>query len=219
MVIVSNGQSQARKPWDPLPIEKPGDSSPEPLFCSVGKALTAWERLDGMQAALFSTLVQSRCGSAERGYGTLQSLQGRNEMVKEAAKAVLPEGQLLDQTVDALINIARYHPRRNEIAHGYVSHFTSKKQGEAEIDNGHYLIPGLFVTRKRANTEKIYSSISSIEELDELPQPAELVAFAYTAKQIDYYTQQFLAVRSNLCDLNLQIWEYCREKWPFQLPT
>ena len=68
-------------PWDVMPREPRGDLSPEPIHLAVGRALSAWEVLDEVQAKMFGVLVASRAESAASAYGTIQTSRGRSDPI------------------------------------------------------------------------------------------------------------------------------------------
>ena len=188
-------------PWDVAPLLEQGDVDAEPLFSSVGKALTAWEKLDQVQANLFGIIVGSRRGAAVAAYGLVAASSARTEMMVAAAEIVLAESpELLGEVTAILTEIGRWGARRNDIAHGVVSHYTSSWNGEPDKDHGHYLIPASYATRKRAKVRG--ESMMTRGK------------YAYTAAQVMTYAGHFQDAYHRLVKLMFRVNNYCDEKWP-----
>lgn len=146
------------KPWDIAPILEQGDPDPTRLWTAVGMALTAWEKLDQVQANLFGLLVGSRMGAASEAYGTIIASASRATISKAAAEVVLKDDDaLLKETLKMLREIGETSARRGEIAHGIVSHYSSTSNpGNGEIkqrDHGHFLVPPTYAVKYRSKVE------------------------------------------------------------------
>lgn len=191
-------------PWDVAPILDTGDPEETALFTAVGTALTAWEKLDQVQARVFGILVGSRRGAAVAAYGTIIVSSGRSEMVDTAARVVLSENiDLLNELTDLLGEIGKLIGRRNDIAHGVVSHFEEYVDGALSKDRGHFLVPASYATRKRARPEPG----------PEAPMTM-LGKYAYTSAQVMAYAEHFNAYYLRLVRLMHRIGDYCDAKWP-----
>jgi len=180
--------------WDVLPIESKGDEDPAQLFTAVGAALTAWERLDAEQAALFALLVGSRQGAAVAAYGTVTSPSAKAEMVRAAAEVLYqPFETLLSDIKVAVSELQHLAGRRNDIAHGIVSHYSGSANGGPMIRHGFFLAPNPFNTGKKLSFDKQAEQFGAV--------PVGGVRYAYTAKQVDHYAKQFDACRAVMSDL------------------
>jgi hypothetical protein len=106
------------QPWLPRPKEPRGDSSPHPIFCGVGLALTLWETIEGEISIAYIGLIHSEEYRADKYFRTA-SFAARHTLVKEAIEANVSEKDCtrVGEFVDTVL---KYSPRRHEIAHGRV---------------------------------------------------------------------------------------------------
>jgi hypothetical protein len=201
-------------PWDVLPREKVGDSDSEPLFSSVGKALTAWEMLDNFQGFLFGSIVASRRGAAEVAYGSVASGPGRGGMVIAAADRLFaPQApELVEEITDLVNDVGRMLGRRNDIAHGVVTEY--RQNGEKQ---GIWLVPPNYNSRRHLNEtkhiERMRSLGAAIAFSDESFMFSRLM-YAYTAKQVDWYANHFVAYRRKVWDLMTKVHERREKLFP-----
>jgi hypothetical protein len=109
-------------PWDRPPYPKRG-SAQRVLFESVGRALMAWEEIEGSLAHLHSTF---RTGwpfdvNENREYGEPQNFVGRLETLKQAACQYFHKNpsQEREAAFDEIVTLfLNWSPRRNDVAHG-----------------------------------------------------------------------------------------------------
>lgn len=207
---------EAPKPWHVLPILAQGDAEAGPLYTAVGKALTQWERMDQVQANMFGILVGSRLGAATLAYGTISASSTRGGMVLAAAELVLRENAALQaETIRILQDIGELGARRNEIAHGVVSHSTSSYADEhgtvTRQDHGHFLMPASYAVKYRSKKKRDFGS-----------PVTEAGKYAYTSAQVMVYATHFAEHYKRLVDLMWRIISYCDTRWPpeaFQPPA
>jgi hypothetical protein len=124
------------QPWLPRPREPRGDSSPLPIFCFVGLALTLWETIEGEISIVYIGLTHSEGYWTNKYFGTT-SFEKRHALVKKAIEANVKEKDCIGfgEFMDTVLN---YSPRRHEIAHGRVVNL-----GE----HGFYLAPNNSLAR------------------------------------------------------------------------
>jgi integrase len=110
-------------PWDVL-SPKEAEKDPDTLFLSVGRALTAWERMQQQFAHFFGFF----CGAentlqARRAYGAIGTFRGQAEVLRAAAEAYFhtsPDHEMQKPFFALLKRAGNFAPRRNDIAHGIV---------------------------------------------------------------------------------------------------
>jgi len=198
---------QGPNPWDVAPILPQGDPEPEPLWLAVGKALTAWEKLDQVQAQIFGVIVGSRRGGASAAYGVVVASSARSEMVAAAAAEVLQDKPEYLADVTAMVNrVGKLSGRRNDIAHGVVGHFTGTRLGKndevIDFDDGCFLTPASYATRKRNKDREIYDPANTIGK------------YAYTAAQIEEYGSAFHREYGDGVKLMFRLIAYFATGWP-----
>lgn len=177
--------SEMQNSWDVRPRQKKGDPIPDPLFQSVGVALTQWERLESRLAELFDALVTGAESptksnrSAFLAFRSVSSSSARTELVTEAApRALLEWPELRDRSSNFLLAVSRFGARRNEIAHGMVCSL-----GE----HGFYLSPNN-VNRNKWSKEGA-------------------AKYQYTSDDVFYYAEEFGKLRVECEDLVTSIFE------------
>lgn len=133
-----------RPVFDPTAV---GDDQPDAIYWQVGKALTAWERLEEDIGSLFSLL--SHGGSTEtlvlikHLFGITESSSNRIGMVKTALELHFsyywedPRISAPFKNVLKTMGWASY--RRNEIAHGRVTSVAVHRGEEKPALSGHFL--------------------------------------------------------------------------------
>jgi hypothetical protein len=188
--------------WDRPSLPATGDDSQDAIYLSVGRALTAWERLEGVLGLIFIRAIGQSYFSgmpALRAYGTITSFSGRYEMLTAAIEAAIfekknnplnPIAENSDELRDVenaaniLSRIKSFSARRNEIAHGIVD----KHPGDKSIaglfgqkpEFGWVLQPSEYATTKK-ELRRGGILIPAIQE----PR------YYYTAQQIDRFTSKF----------------------------
>jgi hypothetical protein len=116
--------------WDIPPPPAEGDEFPHLIYEAVGRALSQWEELEQTLAALYAFFVSIGTqidfdSPATRAYGTIVGFTGRKDMLDAAAKTYfhsLPAKQDEENYAKLINTVARFSARRNEIAHGCVTH-------------------------------------------------------------------------------------------------
>jgi len=167
-------------PWDVPPFPTEGDKLQDTTFASVGRALTAWEGFEVQLANLFAAI----CGagddtlSAVRAYGSVISFKGRSAMVKAAAVAYFhrfPNDKLAAALTSLLNDANKFSARRNEVAHGVVLFLRSAP------DSGFALQPAIYASSKNLLVGGPQYNILQEQ-------------YAYSSKEIEFFTGQFLAL-------------------------
>jgi hypothetical protein len=186
--------------WSGDPLDKPdqlsdqGDDSPDTIYCAVGKSLSAWGLLEDQLATVFAIFLGvSGAGmtAATRAFGSIIASNSRADVLFAAAEAhfaVHKDPALRDAFNRLMKRYKKATARRNEIAHGVVLGLA--RAGYASIfyydtgcaalpngfrDEGYYLFPSSYATRKRT--------------VDHYPD------YWYSSSDIGHYTEQFLSMR------------------------
>ncbi len=132
--------------WDRPEPRDQGDDGPDPIFLSVGRALSRWESVESVFARTFGLFVESDSSAAIRAYGAITSSSGRREALREAAAVFSDKrGNSFPQDDFGLLmkHYADASARRNEIAHGMVASFNIEDQSR-----GFFLVPATYNSRK-----------------------------------------------------------------------
>lgn len=104
--------------WLPRPKQPCGDSSPYPIFCSVGLALTLWETIEGEISIAYIGLIDAKQDRMNR-YFMIASFEKRHALVKSAITTNVNDKDCGGFS-EFLDTVLKYSPRRHEIAHGRV---------------------------------------------------------------------------------------------------
>jgi hypothetical protein len=80
-------QTKATPPWERLETRPTGDDKPDALYMAVGKAITAWNKVELSLAYLFGIFVNPSGGIevAGRAFGAVNTTSGKLDMVKAAS--------------------------------------------------------------------------------------------------------------------------------------
>lgn len=178
-----NSKKKTSEPWDRVrPYSKKVDERPEGIYEAVGRALSAWEGMEGMLSILFAFIVSGDTDAfaARRAYNAVRTFEGRLGMLRAAFSAYChdyPQNKELNKLRSSFNNTIRlatgFSGRRNEIAHGVVSQMMKGQIiGEVEIENdGYALLPSYANTGHR--------------NLDETPE------YYFTSDNINIYSEMF----------------------------
>jgi hypothetical protein len=178
-------------PWDVPPLPERGDETNSATFEAVGRATSDWEYLEAYLGLIFGIFVGSltMTDAPMRAYGSVVAFAGRCGMLKAAAEVFFldhPHKALEDEFYTLEKHAGNFAARRNEIAHGIVqSHFVGG------TDVGSALIPSYHATNKR----KLGAQVDS-----DIPQIA-ILKYAYTSKEIAYFSDQFQRLSKRALDL------------------
>lgn len=157
-----------------LPTETKGESSPIPIWTSVGYALSEWEFLQDALANLFVSLSGAEFRwPIMRAFGLNMVVHSKIEMINCAAEATLSGRPDILQKVLALTSLVKgYNERRNDIAHGVTAN---------ETEAGYYLVPTVTTTKKYKDSGG-----------DDFPPPA----YCWTSAQIYRYAHAFAELQT-----------------------
>ena len=146
-------------PWDVV-LDKDGDRTPDEIYYNVGRALSAWEYLEGVNGRLFGAILGLGGFNtivAERAFGTVGNSKGRSEMLVEAINTAFTAkygnataGQLKIDLMALISRTKLFAARRNEIAHGAVIEF-----GEGFDQKGNFLSPASYNTSKHKTLNQL----------------------------------------------------------------
>jgi hypothetical protein len=105
-------------PWEPRPKAPCGDTSPDPIFYAVGRALTMWERTEGEISIAYIGLLPAGGYRANKYFRT-PGFDSRHKLVRKAIEANVNRKDCsgFGEFMDKVLN---YSFRRHEIAHGRV---------------------------------------------------------------------------------------------------
>ncbi|MBI3699525.1 MAG: hypothetical protein HY242_03655 [Afipia sp.] len=145
-----------RKDFDRPDHDKVGDTTARETFTSVGAALSNWERLEEMLAAIYAFLSSPAHSThaSFRAYGTLTATMSRRKMINAAAEVFFLNfsNELLSAKLISLLTLyGDAGGRRNEIAHGVVMGNAETKlvDNKYEIVRMHwFLMPAIHNTNK-----------------------------------------------------------------------
>jgi hypothetical protein len=189
-------------PWDVRRAET-AEKDPDALYLSIGRALSAWERMEQRFAGLFSFF----CGgsmdvlTAIRAYGSVITFRGRADMLRSAAEAYFhptPVHKFKDTFTELLNRACNLSPRRNEIAHGCVEvafyeSLPPESLGPTQRLN-HFLsaqrwllFPAEYATNKHELTPPEAGKVAMVRR-----------KYGYSSVEIDHYRQQFDGLRQDV---------------------
>lgn len=128
-----------------LPKEPKGETSSEPIWTSVGWALSRWEDLQSRLMFLFMQTAQQSGGNYAlfRAFGYNMVVSTKLDMIEHAAAVTLEENRDLLEKTRSLLNLIRgFNERRNDIAHGIT------RAIDPYTSHGVYLVPTHTTTKK-----------------------------------------------------------------------
>ena len=166
-----------------------GDRNAEPLFCALGKAVSAWE---GVQAATSSLYFAMRIGNADseadpgfQAFGGLNQVHKRRKELEERSRLFLEQhfhrnaettARFEAELKDVLAAYIGWAERRNDIAHGYVTEAQTPDYHDPEqkIITVYTLCPSHARIAKWPHSEPEYNYVAS-----------DLEAFAESFQRLD----------------------------------
>jgi hypothetical protein len=202
------------QPWDELPILPNGDATPEPIFESVGEALTAWETLESNLVGVYNRLIPSRNDAALAAWGALASSASRASMIVTAASYLFDDEEPIFRKLTQIINeIGQMAGRRNNIAHGIVTRVRASmtlKDSKTRVVEGHFLIAAYYMTKKNLSPSQ------RMKRLQGDPETISPLAmkYAYTAGQIRASAQVFRTYVNKLAELMCELDVEIEKRWP-----
>ena len=173
-------------PWDVPPLPLTGSPTEEAVYLAIGRALTGWERMEGVLTNIFGTLAEPYGDGlvARRAYGSVLTFRGRSEMIEAAAEAFFwrRDNPTLRPAIRAFLQEAvKFAGRRNEIAHGIVGIYETGLPRFIQAAPGYVLGPPEYATNKT----ELKPGRHAFEYVHHAPK------YAYTAAQIDVFREQF----------------------------
>jgi hypothetical protein len=177
-------QMQKRRPWD-RPVcsgtpNRQGDSSAEPIYTALGRALSAWEGVNAATRSLFQALHshQPDCDrmKALDEFDNRTKAHDRAHALRYASDALLGrdfglvggDAAKLKKRIRSTINrYLGWVARRNELAHGYVTEALSPdySQEAQPIVSVYALLPSHARTDRWFNSEPEWNYLAAeIEE-------------------------------------------------------
>lgn len=182
-------KKQSLRPWDRRPWPRKGTRSVPKMYEGVGRALSAWERLEGALSLLFSELIESESKAARRSYNAVRTWQGRSEMLQAASETYFlknPDKEAQNKFKEVYKNAKNFSDRRHDIAHGVVDYFDKWPSSGRSIAKASYCLhPSYSNTKDRTQ--------------DEMPE------YCYTAPELDYFFEQFTLMIRPAFDLTVEL--------------
>lgn len=176
-----------QNPWDALPKDLKGDGNINVLYSAVGRALSEWENLEAKLGRVFAHLCGSHSEAPERAYGVIASSTGRIDILREAFNCHPARRRTdLEGFLKFTELVRKFGGRRNEIAHGMAIHLTTDR-GE----QGHFLCPASYNSRKQMSRADILESLKSDPEFASHSSEWAIGKYAYTSRQILSYAKHF----------------------------
>lgn len=177
------------------PRSATGNTSPRPLWESVGKALTRWSRIERELHIIFHVLIQSQTQSSWRALGALISLQSQADVIEATAgQCFQPKNNKNFTAIRNKLNVVRAAvARRNEFAHGQVNKFEGK---------GYFLVPSQFDWRK--------TPLGGL--------PSETMKYFYTSNDIRTMAEKFTLLDKELFNLETDTLAAIHKTYPLTRP-
>jgi hypothetical protein len=201
------------KDWDRRETRPTGDDDPDALYLAVGKAMSAWNKVELSLAYLFGVFVNAHGGMevAARAFGAVATTSGKLDMLKAAAEVFIgreeadgkpsiaseaaPDKTIINLKADLKLHIDTvwkgFGERRNDIAHGAVLAHGPASDIRA-MKGRWYLVPSHIDPKKweRRGDPK----------------------FCYTAADVDFYVEQFNSLTGPIIKLTTSVSEYRARK-------
>lgn len=187
-----------KNPWDRITeINDKGDASPEPIFASIGRATTTWEKMLATFTDVFMTLVGSGDNYAlRRAIGSQISAITKADLVLYASRECLKHNEPLRvEAKNLATKVKEFNHRRNDIAHGTLLAWETWHNRQI-LRHGYYLVPSFSDSTK---TESILRS--------EYGPDFEPWAYRWTSTQIDHYTAHFERLQEEIGQFNKKLWD------------
>lgn len=169
-------QAKELKPWDRRPWPTVGDQDIDVTYAAVGRALSAWERFEGILSLLFSAfVVNMEREGARRAYSAVRTFEGRIEMLKAASEAYFhesPNEAWLTSFKTMFKTSSQFGPRRNDIAHGVVQYFNVTSETELRAPGGGFAL---------------FPSFANFKDRSLSNHPD----YCYTSVELKYFTDEF----------------------------
>lgn len=176
-------------PWDRPPIQANGDARKNNIYRGVGLALSNWEYYEFSLGLIFRVIINADWdGPVEQAFGSILIHKGRVEMLQAASKVYFRRHDSVMKTrlSKMLENANKLCARRNEIAHGHVTHYWE----EGERRRGWYLLPSYFATNKHEVIGLIVKPPSKFTSVETI-KPKRRPLYAYTAQDIEQFADAF----------------------------
>ena len=107
------------QPWGRRPKAPCGDTSPHPIFCAVGLALTLWETIESEISVAYIGLIPGAGEWRANKYFSTPGFESRHKLVRRAIEANV-NGKDCSGFGEFMDMVLNYSWRRHEIAHGQV---------------------------------------------------------------------------------------------------
>ena len=157
-------------------------------------------------ANIFAWLAESHSGAAARAYGAIMSNSGRRGLIGAAAPIFFDRYKVKTGTQDEFARLmdhfARASGRRDDIAHGIVSHITLNQKVR-----GAFLMPPSYNTGRTKPLLLGDIGKPPKEEFDVFR-----VKYRYTSADIFLFVEKFGALRASANLLLADLWQYSAAK-------
>ncbi len=174
--------------WNSPAQKDGGDSNADIIYCSVGKALSSWERIEMILAQMFGLFVESDSEAALRAYGFISSNTSRMQSLKAAAAIFASKQGVKFPMQDFCLlikHVSDAASRRNEIAHGIVQSIVLDGK-----ECGFFLTPAIYNSRKvEPKTSDFWERAKEQSATD--PFIVFGLKYRYTSEDIEYFINLF----------------------------
>jgi hypothetical protein len=185
------------QPWERRSWPKQGDKILSKTYAAAGRALSQWERYEGVLSLVFSTFVAgTETQAAKRAYVAVRTFEARADMLRAASLAYFaekPSDQHLQEPFKTILRDATcFGPRRNEIAHGVVDFYFR--------ENVKCPVPLPEKLPEEAEYA-LYPSFASFKERSLTNAPT----YCYTSLELNYFSGQFIRLANEAFIFALQL--------------
>ncbi|MEW9838690.1 hypothetical protein [Mesorhizobium marinum] len=178
-----------------LPLPLFADSSDEPVFMALGRAINRWEHIEFSLAQMYSLFVGDESLRKMREYGAPSIFRDRLAGLQHAAEAwfIKNPSQGHEGTFDKLTTAARgFSDRRNEFAHGLVLNVTE------------HIFWRVHLRLHAPDTERylVVPALHTVRKYDRHWQPL----FGYSSYELDILSERMSNLEGELDYLAFTIW-------------
>jgi hypothetical protein len=173
------------KPWDRQDWPAHGDDNIDTTYQAVGRALSSWERLEGVLSLLFASLISGlEESAARRAYNAVRTFEARAEMLSAAAESYFKKH---DDKIgknkfnETLKEIRNYAARRNDIAHGVVDFFSTASFSSIGAGVSYCQYPSYANSKHRTDSDA--------------------PTYCYSSSELNYYSEKFTILQRPISEL------------------
>lgn len=184
--------------FQPPPQESHGSQEREPIFLSVGRALSSWELVESSLADMYHVLVELNNDLLIK-YGLIFSSNPKSDLLLKSAKVFIPK-YLPDFSISEFEQLIENYKngamRRNEIAHGIVAGLALN----GNDNRGLFLCPPSYNSLKTKQRNQAFFEEAALK-YNEDPFYLYGMNFRYTYQNIDHFNSLFEPLRTQAVQL------------------